>query len=119
MKINPGLGQVCPGRLGPGSTLRVSRVWPGQFPACFLLRPGPATVPGRPAGPSFKTLNTKLALGFATCDPSQTNSIFLQLQNNATSNLVLMLSFVFPFTSMMVLKMFLNTFFSMCIKSRL
>jgi hypothetical protein len=31
----------------------------------------------------------------------------------------LMLSFVFPFTSMMVLKMFLNTFFSMCIKSRL
>jgi len=62
-KINPGLSRVCPGRPGPGSALRVGRVWPGQFPACFLLRPGPATDPGRPgpgsthrAGPGFKTL---------------------------------------------------------------
>jgi len=63
--------------------------------------------------------NTKLALGFATCDSSQTNSIFLRLQNNAKSNLALMLSFVFLFISMTVLKMFSNTFFSMCMTSRL
>ena len=63
--------------------------------------------------------NTKLALGFATYDPSQTNSIFLWLQNNAKSNLALMLSFVFLFTSMTMLKMFSNTFFSMCMTSRL
>jgi hypothetical protein len=42
-KINPGLSRVWPGR-------------PGQFPACFLLRPGPTTDPGRPAGPGLKTL---------------------------------------------------------------
>jgi len=63
--------------------------------------------------------NMKLALGFATCDPSQTNSIFLRLQDNAKSNLALMLSFIFPFTSMTMLKMFSNMFFSMCMTSRL
>ena len=62
--------------------------------------------------------NTKLALGFATRDSSQTNSIFLRLQNNAKSNLALMLSFIFPFTSMTVLKMFSNTIFSMCMTSK-
>jgi hypothetical protein len=63
-KINPGLSRVWPGRPGPGSTLRVDRILPSQFPAFFLLRPGPATGPGRPgpeltrrAGSGLKTLN--------------------------------------------------------------
>jgi len=62
-KKNPCLSRVWPGRPGPWLTLRVDRVWPGQFPACFWLRPGPATGPGRPgpesthrAGPGLKTL---------------------------------------------------------------
>jgi len=63
--------------------------------------------------------NMKLAIGFATHDLSQTNSIFLQLQNNVKSNLALMLSFFFPFTSMTVLKMYSKTFFLMCITLRL
>jgi hypothetical protein len=52
----PGSQSGLPGPAG-------SRVWPGQFPACFLLRPGPATDLDRPspgstrrAGPGFKTL---------------------------------------------------------------
>jgi len=64
-KINPGLSRVWPGRPGPGSTLRVDRVWPDQFPACFLLRPGPATGPGpgltRRAGPGLKTLSETIS----------------------------------------------------------
>jgi hypothetical protein len=43
--IRPGLIRVYPGRPGSGSTHRVS---PGQFPGCFLLKPGPALDPGRP-----------------------------------------------------------------------
>jgi hypothetical protein len=61
--IRPGLSRVYPGRPGSGSTHRVDRVSPGQFPGCFLLRPGPAPDPGRPgpgsthrAGPGFKTM---------------------------------------------------------------
>ena len=60
----------------------------------------------------------KLALGFMTRDPSKTNFIFLRLQN-VISILDLMLSFVIPFMSMTVLKMFSNVFFYMCMTSRL
>jgi len=59
----PGLSRVYPGRLGSGSTRLVDRVFPGQLPGGFLLRPGPVPGPGRPgpestrrAGPGFKTV---------------------------------------------------------------
>ena len=38
----------------PESTRRVDRVSLAQIPGCFLLRPGPAPGPDRPAGPGFK-----------------------------------------------------------------
>jgi len=59
----PGLTRVWPGGPGPGSTRRVDRVSPGQFPSGFLPSPGPVPGPGRPgpgstrrAGPGHKTL---------------------------------------------------------------
>jgi hypothetical protein len=62
-KKRPGLRRVWPGGPGPGSTLRVDRVSPGQLPSGFLPPPGPVPCPGRPdpgssrqAGPGFKTL---------------------------------------------------------------
>jgi hypothetical protein len=50
-KRRSGLSRVCPGRPGSGSTLRVDRVSPGQLSNGFLLRPGPVSGPGQPAGP--------------------------------------------------------------------
>jgi hypothetical protein len=47
-----------------GSALRGDRVWPGQFPACFWLRPGPASDPGRPAGPGQVLKHWFLVLNF-------------------------------------------------------
>jgi hypothetical protein len=59
----PGLTRFWPGGPCPGSTHRVDRVSPGQFPSGFLPqlglipgsgRPGPRST--RRAGPGFKTL---------------------------------------------------------------
>jgi hypothetical protein len=62
-KKRPGLSRVFLGRPGSGSTHRVNRVFPGQLPSGFLLRPGPILGPGRQgpkstrrAGPGFKTV---------------------------------------------------------------
>jgi len=63
MKKKPGHNRVYPGLPGPGSTLRVDRVLPGQLPCGFLLRLGLVSCPGRlgsrsthRAGPGFKTM---------------------------------------------------------------
>jgi len=56
----------------PGSPgFRVDRVFPGQLPGGFLLRPGPVPGPGRPgpgstrrAGPGFKTVDYCTKIGY-------------------------------------------------------
>jgi len=77
-KNRPGLTRVRPGGPGgpgPGSTLRVDRVSPGQFPSGFLPSPGPVPGPGRPgprstrrAGPGLKTMLYILDFNFLVCN---------------------------------------------------
>jgi len=71
-KINLGLSRVWTGRPGLGSTLRVDRIWPSQFPAFFCLDPARpqarvGRVPSWPAGPGRVLKHwTKVNLIFIT-----------------------------------------------------
>jgi hypothetical protein len=110
----PGLTRVWPGGLGPGSTLRVDRVSPGQFPSGFFPSPGPVPSPGRPgpgstrrAGPGFKTLpKSPFCFCFSLIDllfPSQPKAelpfiIFLLSQHISPLSASSLFSFLFPCT---------------------
>jgi hypothetical protein len=62
-KKKPGLVRICPGRLGPGLTCRVARVWQGYCHSRSFIKPGPVQPPDRPgpgstcrAGPGLITV---------------------------------------------------------------